>query len=230
MTFVLVHGAWTGAHGFHLVRPRLRALGHEVVTPSLTGLGERSHLLTPDVGLPTHVQDVVNAVVYEDLTDVVLLGFSYGGAVVTGAVDELAPRIRELVYLDAFVPADGQSVAELTGRVADPGDDWVIPAPPRDFEDPVEGAWQQARRGPHPARCFSEPVRISQPLESYPCGLTYIKASAEGRDAPGGAAFWAAADHARESSRWRYHEIATTHMVASNRPDELVAILAALGS
>src|SRR5580704_1482419 len=99
--FVLVHGAWGGAHGFRQVRGPLRAAGHEVFTPSLTGIGERAHLTSPLVCLTTHITDVVNAVWYEDLDDIVLLGFSYGGFVVTG----------DLVYLDAFVPDDGDALA-----------------------------------------------------------------------------------------------------------------------
>ena len=105
--FVLVHGAWSGAHGFRKVRGPLRAAGHEVFTPSLTGIGERAHLTSPQVRLTTHVTDVVNTVVYEDLRDIVLLGFSYGGFVVTGALEYIAERVRHLVYLDAFVPDDG---------------------------------------------------------------------------------------------------------------------------
>jgi pimeloyl-ACP methyl ester carboxylesterase len=108
--YVLVHGAWGGAHGFRKLRGPLRAAGHEVFTPSLTGIGERVHLTSPQVCLTTHVTDVVHAVLYEDLRDIVLLGFSYGGFVVTGALEHIGDRVRHLVYLDAFVPADGDSV------------------------------------------------------------------------------------------------------------------------
>ena len=109
-TYVLVHGAWSGAHGFRQVRPLLQAAGHQVFTPSLTGIGERAHLASPQVTLRTHVQDVVGQVLFEDLRDVVLVGYSYGGMVVTGALEHLADRVRHLVYLDAFVPDDGQSL------------------------------------------------------------------------------------------------------------------------
>src|ERR1700683_3013034 len=85
-TFVLVHGAWGGAHTFRLLRPRLHAFGHDVFTPALTGLGERSHLISPQITLDTHVEDVVNVILYWDLRDVVMLGYSYGGMVVTGAL------------------------------------------------------------------------------------------------------------------------------------------------
>lgn len=130
-TYVLVHGGWGGAHSFRRVRTSLQDSGHQVFTPSLTGLGERAHLTGPGVGLTTHVSDVVNHVLYEDLESIVLLGFSYGGCVVTGAVDHIAARIRHLVYLDAFVE-DGQSVYSLTGRATGTmglGDPWLVPPP-----------------------------------------------------------------------------------------------------
>ena len=113
--FVLVHGAWGGAHGFRKVRGPLRAAGHEVFTPSLTGIGERAHLTSPQVCLTTHIADVVNTVWYEDLIDIVLLGFSYGGFVVTGALEHIAERVRHLVYLDAFVPGDGDTLTPTPG-------------------------------------------------------------------------------------------------------------------
>jgi len=168
--FVLVHGAWGGAHGFRKVRGPLRAAGHEVFTPSLTGVGERVHLTSPQVGLTTHVTDVVNTVLYEDLRGIVLLGFSYGGFVITGALEHIADRVRHLVYLDAFVPGDGDSVVTVTGGTAGPGvievgGDWLVPPQPREFGGPAEAAWENARRTPQPAGCFTEPVRLVRPLE-----------------------------------------------------------------
>src|SRR6476646_11659168 len=119
--FVLVHGAWGGAHGFRHLRRLLSAERHEVSSPSLTGVGERVHLSSPLVGLGTHIRDVVNHVLYEDLDNIVLVGFSYGGFVVTGALEHIAERISHLVYLDAFVPGDGDSVVTVTGGTAGPG-------------------------------------------------------------------------------------------------------------
>src|SRR5207244_6520653 len=184
--FVLVHGAWGGAHGFRKVRGPLREAGHEVFTPSLTGIGERAHLTSPQVNLTTHVADVVNAVWYEDLSDIVLLGFSYGGFVVTGALGHIGDRVRHLVYLDAFVPGDGDTVAALGGAGAgygapELGRDWLVPPLPREFDDPAEAEWTGARRTPHPAACFTEPVRLARPLEDYPFTRTYIKATGEPR-------------------------------------------------
>lgn len=112
-TFVIVHGAWSGGHAWRKVRPLLRAAGHEVFTPALTGLGERAHLANPDVDLDTHLGDVVGVLEYEDLHQVVLVGHSYGGVVITGVADRLASRLAELVYLDAEVPEDGQSEYDL---------------------------------------------------------------------------------------------------------------------
>jgi pimeloyl-ACP methyl ester carboxylesterase len=231
-TFVLVHGAWGGAHGFAKVRRSLRGAGHEVFTPSLTGIGERAHLASPQVCLTTHIADVANTVLYEDLDDIVLLGFSYGGMVITGTLEHLTGRISHLVYLDAFVPADGDSVTTLTAAAGPapaigPGATWLVPPMARDFDDPAEGAWSAARRTPQPARCFSEPVRLARPLEDYPFTCTYIKASAEPRTQPP-SPFWAAADRARASPAWRYREIGTTHMIPANRPGDLTRLLTEL--
>ena len=111
--YVLVHPAWFGGWCWWKVAPLLRAAGHRVVTPTLTGLGEREHLASPDVGLATHIDDVVNVVVHEDLADVVLVGNSSSGAVITGVRDRIPDRLRRVVYLDSFVPSDGQSILEL---------------------------------------------------------------------------------------------------------------------
>ena len=229
-TYVLVHGGWTGAHGWRAVRRSLARDGHEVFTPSLTGIGERVHLVSPQVNLTTHVQDVVNQILFEDLENVVLVGHSYGGAVISAAVMHVPDRIRELVFLDAFVPDDGDTVSGLGGRNAPRvfalGEAWLVPPHPREYDDPAEGAWQNARRVPHPMGCFTEPVRLPKPLEEYDFGLTYIRATADSPGAPGSEAFSKAAEHAKASSRWRYREIATNHMVPSNRPQELAKMLA----
>jgi pimeloyl-ACP methyl ester carboxylesterase len=228
-TYVLVHGGWSGAHGFRRVRPRLQGGGHQVFTPSLTGIGERVHLVSPQVDLTTHIHDVVNQVLYEDLDGIVLLGFSYGGFVVTGALEHIAPRVRHLVYLDAFVPGDGDTVFGLAGlpdqQEMGVGVPWLVPPPAREFDDPAEAAFANPRRTPHPVGCFTEPVRLSRPLEDLPCARTYIRATADGPGAPATAAFDAAAARARTSSAWTYHEIATNHMVPNNRPDELAELL-----
>jgi pimeloyl-ACP methyl ester carboxylesterase len=225
-TYVLVHGAWGGAHGWRKSRPLLRAAGHDVFTPSLTGIGERSHLTSPQVTLSTHVQDVVNVIEYEDLRDIVLLGYSYGGMVVTGALDYIGERVKALVYLDAFLPENGQALYGI-GREAPRqpfGQDWLVPPPDREYDDPEEAAWAKPRRTPHPRGCFTEAVKLSRPVEEFPFSRTYIKATGEPRP-PEGGPFWAAADRTRDHPAWRYHEIATNHMIPNNRPEELAQIL-----
>src|SRR5258705_1716413 len=111
-TYVLVHGAWHGGWCWKRVAPALRAAGHEVYTPTLTGLGERAHLANPAIDLATHISDVVNLLEAEELNEVVLLGHSYGGMVVTGVADRAPARLRRVIYLDAFLPEDGKSLLD----------------------------------------------------------------------------------------------------------------------
>jgi pimeloyl-ACP methyl ester carboxylesterase len=228
-TYVLVHGGWSGAHGFRHVRRRMAAAGHEVFTPSLTGIGERVHLASPQVTLSTHVRDVVNQVLYEDLDGIVLVGFSYGGFVVTGALEHIADRVGHLVYLDAFVPDDGDTPLEhVMGIEPGPatlGEDWLVPSPERTFDDPDEEAWMVPRRTPHPIGCFTERVRLARPLEEFEFARTYIKATLDPPTDLGAAALVRAAARADASPAWRYREIATTHLVPSNRPDDLAHLL-----
>jgi len=209
--------------------PLLRKAGHEVFTPSLTGIGERVHLASAAVGVSTHIADVLGTLEYERLTGVVLVGHSYAGMVVTGVADRAPKRVSALVYLDAFVPDDGDvaggaMLGEDVRRVPGLGAPWLLPPPIREFDDPEVGAWVTARRTPQPIGTFTEPIRVVRPVEEYPFPRTFIKATGEPRPDPGGP-FWAGADRARNSPAWRYLEIATNHMIPSNRPKELVHIL-----
>ncbi len=225
---VLVHGAWGGSYGFRLVRPLLQAAGHNVFTPSLTGIGERSHLSNPDIDLSLHVKDVTNAIFYEDLDDIILLGFSYGGMVVTGTLDHIGDKIRHLVYLDAFVPSDGESAAALVGpggqAMVESAVDGLVAPIPRQLDTPEATAWNDARRALQPVRTMTEPVRLSTPLEDMPCTRTYVKATADPNEAPD-SMFWRAAAMAKASPAWSYHEIETNHMVPMMRPADLAHIL-----
>jgi pimeloyl-ACP methyl ester carboxylesterase len=231
-SFVLVHGAWGGAHTWRTVRPLLWRAGHDVFTPALTGIGERAHHASAGIGLNTHVHDVVQQIVYEDLTDIVLLGFSYGGMVVTGTLEHIADRVGDLVYLDAFVPADGEAVVDITGGAALPTTgldvDWTVPPRDREFEDPDEAAFAAPRRTAQPARTFTEPVRLERPLESYDFSRMYIKATGDPRSDTGPDAFWDAADRYRDQPAWRYEEIDSNHMIPQNRPAELAETLLSL--
>ena len=122
-TFVLVHGAWAGGWVWRGVADRLRANGHRVFTPTLTGLGERSHLLSPEVGLTTHITDIVNLIKWEELSNIVLVGHSYAGMVVSGVTDKVTDGvIGSIVFLDAAVPDDGQSMFDYLGAELPAGD------------------------------------------------------------------------------------------------------------
>jgi pimeloyl-ACP methyl ester carboxylesterase len=222
-TYVLVHGAWGGAHGWRKVRPLLQQAGHQVFTPSLTGQGERAHLASPEVDLSTHIQDVYNAIWYEDLSDIVLVGHSYGGMVVTGVADRLPERIQHLVFLDAFQPADGQSCYDLGGGGPRPGNDWRVPPLARtvDANDP-DVQWAEARRVMHPRATLEEKVHLSMPLEDRPFSLTYVVASARPDPAP---YFDRAAERLRGNPRWTVRQITGGHGMITTNPTGLVDLL-----
>ena len=175
---------------------------------------------------------MVNTILYEDLTDIVLLGYSYGGMVVTGALEHVADRVAHLVYLDAFKPEDGQSLRDLSGApytapAIGPGSNWLVEPLYRALDDPGQVDWFQARRSQHPVGCFTEPVRLAKPLEDFPFTRTYVKALREPRAAAGtgNSAFWRAAEYAKSNPAWRYREIDTDHMIPVNKPDEMVELL-----
>jgi len=114
--YVLVHGSWHGGWCWRKLIPLLRRHNHDVYAPTLTGMGERQHLLSAHVGIETHVQDILNVLFYEDLRDVILVGHSYAGMIISAVAEEAGERIARLVYLDAFLPRDGDSVISM-----DPG-------------------------------------------------------------------------------------------------------------
>ena len=177
-TYVLVHGGGHGGWCYQRVARILRSAGHDVYTPTLTGLGERSHLLGPAVDLDLHIADVVAVLHYEDLRDVILVGHSYGGMIITGTADRAADRIGRLVYLDAANPVDGQSLVDVAGpiieavrpfgRVID-GVELVLLPPDAAMlygvTDPVDLAWMADRLTGHPWRCFEQPLRLTNQAE-----------------------------------------------------------------
>ena len=176
-TFVLIHGGGHGGWCYAKVAARLHDRSHRVFAPSLTGLGDRSHLLSPDIDLDTHVQDVVQLLHHEDLRDVVLVGHSYGGMVITGVADRAADRIGKLVYLDAANPKDGESLVDVAGpmmnaarqlgEVRDGIELVLLPdAESGRFygvQDDADVAWMADRLTPHPWRCFDTPLRLADP-------------------------------------------------------------------
>jgi pimeloyl-ACP methyl ester carboxylesterase len=225
-TFVIAHGAWSSGFAWKKMRPLLRAAGHEIFTPSNTGLGERSHLATPEVNLSTHIQDVVNVLFYEDLRDVILVGHSYGGMVATGVADRASDRIRKVVYLDAFVPTDGQSLRDLARRPpSEPGgapltEGWLVPPmPPSADATPEDTAWLAPRRGPQPHLTFSEPIKLTGAVEKLPRVYIYCLQINPGDT------FGQFAARARTEPGWQYEEIDATHSPNVTAPDKLAEIL-----
>jgi len=170
-TFVLVHGAWHGGWCWKKMAPLLREAGHDVFTPTLTGLGERVHLLAPEIDLTTHIDDVLGVLEYEDLTDVVLVGHSYGGMVISGVAERADGRIAHLVYLDAFLPEDGKALRDyapgdiLDGMVNTTGDGWRLPsfmfATDFGVTDEDDIAWVNARLGDQPYKTFTQPLDLA---------------------------------------------------------------------
>lgn len=177
-TFLLVHGAWHSGRCWERVVPLLESAGHRVCAPSLTGYGDRAHLLGPEVGLDTHVADVVTLIREQDLTDVVLVGHSYAGLVISSVANQVPDRIAELVYLDAMVPRDGETAVDvqpvtqqLIDLAARSGSGWRIPPLPEQpaplglfgVTDPADVAWLRSMLSDQPVRCLQQPVRLDNP-------------------------------------------------------------------
>jgi pimeloyl-ACP methyl ester carboxylesterase len=174
-TYVLVHGGGHGGWCYQPVARLLRAAGHEVYTPTLTGLGERAHLLSPEIDLDLHIHDVCAVLHYEDLNDVILVGHSYGGMVITGVADRAADRVGRLVYLDAANPRNGQSLVDVAGpiieavrpagEVVDGVELVLLPDPDAGrfygVSDPDDLAWMADRLTGHPWKCFEQQLRLT---------------------------------------------------------------------
>jgi pimeloyl-ACP methyl ester carboxylesterase len=222
-TFVLVHGAWHGGWCWTKLAPLLRAAGHQVFTPTLTGLGERAHQLGPEVDLATHVQDVAAVLEYEDLGDVILVGHSYGGMVIAGVASHAPDRVAQLVYLDAFLPEDGKAVRDYVQLAPARADGWRVPPPatPQQFgvTNERDAAWVAQRLGDQPLKTFTQPVHMPRsPAGSH---QAFIQCTASP---------WFAEAAERSKRRgYRYHALLSAgHDAMLSQPKELAAILLAL--
>lgn len=219
--FVLVHGAWCGGWVWRDVVAELARLGHVVVAPTLTGLAESAHLLNDDVGLSTHIDDIVGHIEFEDLTDVDLVGWSYGGMVITGVIARVPNRIRSACYLDAFVPDDGQCLADLsvgrTGEMARENEAARRPFPIRQPEyfgvrDEAILAYCRPRLRPQPWKAMVEPVAALPELPDH-LALSYVLCT-EFENAP----FRAAYDRLKLDPRWTTYQLATNHFAPLTDP------------
>jgi pimeloyl-ACP methyl ester carboxylesterase len=229
-TFVIVHGAFGGAWSWNkLLVPLLREAGQTVFPVTLTGLGERTHLASPEVSLDTHIQDVVNVLFYEDLHDVILAGHSYGGNVITGVADRVPERLQQLVYLDAATPSDGQAIADffpgrrqqLEEQARQSGDGWKVPPGAVPADQPADiTAWATPRRSPMPIKTMTTPLRLERGETTLPRAFVYCTLGKE----PGSPQA-ERAERLRNDPRWRFFELNTGHNLHYTAPQETVAIL-----
>jgi pimeloyl-ACP methyl ester carboxylesterase len=210
---VLAHGAWSAAWAWKKVRPLMAAAGHQFFTPTYTGLGERAHLASRSNDLETHIQDVLGVLTYEDLREVVLIGHSYGGMVATGVADRARGRIARLIYLDAFVPANGQALIDLVPpgerqRLLDSvksGDGWrVTPNPIPPDTSPEDLAWVGKYRMPQSVRCFDQPLQLNAEL-TLP--RAYIHCTRYAEQKP----FAQFANRAQREAGWQVYDLDASH-------------------
>ena len=228
-TFVLVHGGWHGSWCWKRVRAQLARARNDVFTPTLTGLGERSHLLSQSVSLQTHIDDVGNLILWEELTDVVLCGHSYAGLVITGVAEIMPERIRSLIYLDAFLPEPGQSLFDTLPAEAaafqrslarDHGSGWLVPPGSAEFFGVNERDRETVDRlcTPQPITTFEQPLEYSNRALSI-ADTRFIHATGWGNSP-----FSSAAESARRRG-WPVIEVKSGHDVMLDKPDELTALL-----
>ena len=230
-TFVLVHGAWHGGWCWLRVARLLRDAAHEVYTPTLTGLGERAHLARPEIDLETHVDDVVGVIEAEELRNVILVGHSYAGLVITGVAARAANRLAHLVYLDAFVPETGKSLLDYAGPRAEAmresartqGDGWRIPPlPPERFgiTSQRDREWLQRRLVPQPLTTFEQSLTAAGGERGK---RTYVYCSS-----PATGMFDQFAERLREDRKWQFHELKTGHDAMLTAPGDVAKLLLAL--
>jgi pimeloyl-ACP methyl ester carboxylesterase len=227
-TFLVCHGAWSAGWAWKKMHPLMAAAGHRLVTPTYTGLGERAHLANPSIDLETHIQDILNVIRYEDLRDIVLIGHSYGGMVATGVADRARDRMARVIYIDAFVPEDGQSLLDLDESMrarmqefVTSGDGWRIsPNPTPPDTPPADVEWLTERRVGMPIKCFEMKLKLHGGKLTLP--RSYIYAT---RIAPADT-FGPFAKRAKNEAGWRYYEIDASHSANVTAPETLMGLLA----
>ncbi|MFF7243508.1 alpha/beta fold hydrolase [Embleya sp. NPDC008237] len=216
-TFVLVPGAWHGAWTFQPLARGLREHGHQAYALTLTGVGDRRHLLTASVNLDTHIQDVVNLLEDEQITDAVLVGHSYGGMVITGAADRVPGRVRGLVYVDALLPRDGESCWSL---VTDREREWYLGGVGRDGYTSEPLPFFDPRATPHPLASLMQAVRLEGGLDRFE-RRDFVYATAWEGESP----FQAVHRRLSNDPAWHVHSVASGHNIMRDAPDELLKIL-----
>jgi pimeloyl-ACP methyl ester carboxylesterase len=231
---VLVHGAWHGGWCWQRVAPLMAGAGHRVLAPTLPGLAGRAHLLTADLGLEAHVADLVATLERDDLRDVMLVGHSYGGLVISGAADRVPARIARLVFLDAVIVNDGEAwrdthAAERSAqwaRLAAPSGNVSVPPPDAGafgIGDPADRAWVNSRLTPHPYRTYTEPIRLQRPPGT---GLRKTHIACRG---PGGLPPAARRIRIDAAGGWSSLSLNAAHDAMITAPAALADLLGSLG-
>jgi pimeloyl-ACP methyl ester carboxylesterase len=225
-TFVLVHGAWHGGWCWRRVSDLLEREGHKVFTPTMTGVGERCHLIDPKVNLTTHVTDIVNVIKWEGLKDIVLVGHSYGGAVISGVAEQLPDSIGSIVFLDAFVPENGETPASLTTRrdaiaaLVQKGETAMSPVPAAVFQvNEKDRAWVDDKCTPHPLAAFTEKMTLTGARDRI-AKRAYIRAIGYANPP-----FDRYRDKLKAMAGWRIYEVPCGHDVMVDMPERLAEIL-----
>jgi pimeloyl-ACP methyl ester carboxylesterase len=223
-TFVLVHGSWAGSVVWRELAPRLRKAGHEVYAPTLTGIGARKHLLNREIDLDTHIQDVIGVIDDADLSEIVLVGNSYGGMVITGVADRVPEKVVSLVYFDAFVPENGQSLLSLLPSdlhlATVPDEDWLvapIPSASFGFKRPELIALWEVKSAPHPLATLTQPLQLTGGIDRVRQKM-YILGTDPAR-------FTRFYDKLMNDPDWTVHTLPCTTLMQLEMPDELTAIL-----
>jgi len=227
-TFLLVHGAWHGGWCWRDVVPHLRAAGHGIYAPSMTGLGDRAHLASPDINLTTHITDIVNIIEYEELSDVILVGHSYGGVVISGVADQVKDRIAHLMFLDAVLNPTGTSQwSEETIKQRSPEayESRLLPVADWDFlgipEDHPSLPWMEERLVPHPVGTLTEIITyVNGGTDDLP--KTYVRCTL-GRMTNGEEPWQGVFDQAPDE--WTYLTLETGHDLMVTAPKETADIL-----
>lgn len=234
MNFVLIHGAWHGGWCWRDVAAHLRAAGHQVFTPTMTGLGERAHLLTASTCLSTFIDDACAVIEWEELQEVVLVGHSFGGLVISGVADRMKDRLSRLVFLDALLVQSGQSglsilppaVQRERSQTIDPEGLRMAVPPPDKFgiTEPGQAQWLMRRLTPHPLKAYQESLTLLHPLGN---GLpkTYIAATDPWYPPLVGVREWVKAQ-----PDWRWHELAGGHDLMVSAPEALAGLLGRVAS
>ena len=227
-TFVLVHGAWHGGWCWRRVADLLQKQGHKVFTPTMTGLGERSHLLDDKVNLATHITDIVNVIKWEGLGDIVLVGHSYGGVIVSGVADRMRDAIGSIVFLDAFVPEDGDSLAakasqpvrEAIAALVEKDEKAMKPVSAAVFRvNEKDRAWVDAMCTPHPVATLTDKITVAGGRDRI-AKKAYIRAKGY-PSMP----FDGAQERLKATAGWRVYEMPCGHDAMVDMPDRLSEIL-----